>query len=128
MCYPDGGSTNGYRANDVCVAYNQIINSAEFQALAEQFPELKRFTANALAKKTIYMLKDGQDDNPTLADALELNGIHDCSVHNAQLLQELQNAIAEAKAALIPEPTEPEPTEPEPTEPEPTDPEPQPWP
>ncbi len=133
MCYPDSGSNSGYRANDFCVAYNRIINSAEFQSLAAEFPELKRFTANALAKKTIYMLKDERNDNPTLADALELNGIHDCSVHNAQLLQDLQAAIEEARAAQIPvptdpEPTEPEPTQPEPTQPEPTDPEPQPWP
>ncbi len=131
MCYPDAHSSTGYCANADCIAYNKIVTSAEFKALAELVPELKRFTENAVAKKTIYMLKDGENDNPTLADALELNNIQVCTVHTHQMLQDLQRAVLEAMASLEPEPTEPEPTEPDPgptqpPQPEPTDPAPEP--
>ncbi len=116
MCYPDAHDSKGYCATADCIAYNKIVSSAEFKALAELVPELKRFTENSIQKKTIYMLKDGDNDNPTLLDALELNKIDVCTAHSHERLLELQRAVQDAIDSLQPEP-EPEP-EPEP-QPEP---------
>ena len=124
MCYPDPSSSKGYCANSDCIAYNRIVNSAEFKALAVLVPELNRFTENTITKKTIYMLKDGENEAPTLADALELNDITTCTTHTHERLLELQKAVLEAMASLQPEPEpEPEPSDepgpgPEPEPPE----------
>ncbi len=122
LCYPNGREGRSYCANNDCIAYNKIVTSPEFLELAEKVPELKRFVENAVENKTIYMLKDKDNDNPVLEDALEANKIEVCEFHTHELLVELQRAVLEAMASLEPEP-EPE-TEPEP-EPEPQ-PEPQP--
>lgn len=128
MCYADKTTSKGYCANSDCIAYNKIVSSAEFKALAALVPELNRFTENVLQKKTIYMLKDGENDTPTLADALELNGISTCSIHSHERLLELQRAVLEAMASLQPEPEpDPEPSEEPGPGPEP-EPEPPEWP
>ena len=116
LCYPNGRSGQSYCANNDCLAYNKIVNSAEFKALCVLFPELKRFQDNPLEHKTIYMLKDEEHENPTVEDALEANEIELCPVHTHQLLVELQQAVQEAMSHLTPEPEpEPEPgPEPEP--------------
>ncbi len=113
MCYPDGRGGKGYCANNDCIAYNRIINSADFKELAAQFPELQRFRENSIEHRTIYMLKDGENDAPTLAGAMEANGITVCSVHSHERLVELQKAVLDALAQANPEESDPEP-EPEP--------------
>ena len=95
------------------IAYNRIINSADFKELAAQFPELQRFRENSIEHRTIYMLKDGENDASTLADAMEANGITVCSVHSHERLVELQKAVLDALAQANPEESDPEP-EPEP--------------
>ena len=133
MCYPEGRSGKSYCANEDCISYHKIVTSPEFKALAILFPELKRFKENPLEKKTIYMLKqqkkDGEeekpDEEPTLEDALKENKIDVCTVHNHELLKELQKAVLEAMALIEPEPTEPETeTPPEPPQPSEAPPEP----
>ena len=111
LCWPEGKSGKSYCACDDCLAYNKLINSMEFKALAVVVPELNRFKANVLEKKTLFMLKDG-DETPTLNEVLEANEIDRCPVHDQSLYQQLRQAMNEAAASLKPEP-EPEP-EPEP--------------
>ena len=111
ICWPDGRSGKSYCANNDCIAYNKIVSSAEFKALAELVPELNRFRENGLDRKTIYMLKDAEHENPTLEDALKANEIEICKVHSHEKLVELQRAVLDAMASLEPEPepdTEPE--------------------
>ena len=107
LCYPDGTSGKGYYATSDCVNYNKIVNSPEFQALCELAPELTRFKENALQKKTIFMLRNEEDEEPTLADALEANGIEVCPEHSHERLIELQQAVQAAMNALTPEPGTP---------------------
>lgn len=117
LCWPEGKSGKSYCACDDCLAYNKLINSMEFKALAVVVPELNRFKENVLEKKTLFMLKDG-DETPTLNEVLEANEIERCPVHDQSLYQQLRQAMNEAAASLKPEP-EPEP-EPEPNpDPEP---------
>ena len=107
LCWPEGKSGKSYCACDDCLAYNKLINSMEFKALAVVVPELNRFKANVLEKKTLFMLKDG-DETPTLNEVLEANEIDRCPVHDQSLYQQLRQAMNEAAASLKPEP-EPEP-------------------
>ena len=111
VCYPNGAGSKGYCANNDCEAYYRIVTSAEFKTLAKEFPELQEFTANDIQSKSLYMLKDGENDNPTLADALKANNMTVCTVHSHERLEELQQAVRDALALWDPEPTEP--TDPE---------------
>ena len=118
MCYPISGGSDGFYASSDCIEYNTIVTSAEFKALAVRVPELKRFTENSIVQKKLYMLKDDENEDPTLADVLELNHISTCTVHSHERLMELRKAVLDAIASLQTDP-EPEP-EPEPgPEPEP---------
>ena len=126
ICHPDGNAGLSYCANNDCIAYNKIVNSPEFQALAAVVPSLRAFKNNPLERKTLYMLKDGENDNPTLADALKANNILVCPVHTHARLVELQKAVLEAMDFLNPEP-DPEPSSDEEPQP-PSDEEPEPGP
>ncbi len=109
LCYPNGKSGQAYCCNDYCLVYRGIVNSAEFKALAEAYPALKRFTLNEIEAKTISVLKDGENDSSaTLERALEENKITRCTVHSQDTLLELEAAIREAREAINNQP-EPEP-------------------
>lgn len=113
LCYPNGRGGECYCCNDYCLVYRGIVNSAEFKALAEAYPALKRFTVNEIEAETIVVLKDGENDSSaTLDRALEENHLTHCTAHSQQTLRDLEAAIKEAREALAPKP-EPEP-EPEP--------------
>ena len=125
VCYPDGWGGECYCANNDCIAYHNIIYSSEFQYLAERNPSLWQFTANPISYRTLFMIKDG-DEDPTLSDALEANGLEVCPYHTHDRLVELQRAVLAAMGYSNPTPTQPtyptEPTQPyvpptQPTEP-----------
>ena len=111
LCYPSGKEGKSYCANNDCLVYHNIVSSAEFKALALQFPELNEFTENPIEKKTLYMLKDSENEAPTVKDALKANNIAVCTVHTHERLVELQKAVLDAKEKLTPEPVpDPEPS------------------
>ena len=93
------------------VAYHNIIYSSEFQYLAARNPSLWQFTANPISYKTLFMIKDG-DEDPTLSDALEANGIEVCPIHTHERLVELQRAVLAAMGYSNPTPQPTYPTEP----------------
>ncbi|MBO4418414.1 MAG: transglycosylase domain-containing protein [Oscillospiraceae bacterium] len=116
LCYPAGTSGKSYCANSDCIEYHKIVSSDQFKMLCEAVPDLNRFKENTIQKKTIFMLKDEENDSPTLEDALKENEITVCTEHSHERLQELKKAFQEALISIMPIP-DPEP-EPEP-EPEP---------
>ena len=113
ICYPHGSGSERYCSCSYCRTYYAVVTSAEFKELAAQYPPLQKYEVNKLEQETLVILKDGKNDNAaTLERALEEYDLTTCTIHNAELLREIERTVAEARAALAPE-TEPEP-EPEP--------------
>ena len=109
MCYPTGSDGECYCANDDCLRYHEAVSSEAFKQLCVMVPELNRFKENDIEKKTLVMLKDGENDAPTLADALEANEIEVCTQHNSTRIQELEAAIREAWASILAPDPQPDP-------------------
>ncbi|MBQ1410590.1 MAG: transglycosylase domain-containing protein [Oscillospiraceae bacterium] len=101
LCYPNGTGGACYCANENCQKYHNLVTSEVFNTLCKTVPELNRFKENDLQKKTLVMLKVGENDTPTLADALEEYEIEVCTQHSAQRLQELTEAIQSAMASIM---------------------------
>ena len=111
ICYPHGSGSERYCTNSYCQTYYKLVTSKEFRELAAQFPELQKYEVNKIEEETLTILKDGKNDNTaTLERAMEEYKLTTCKVHTAELLRELERAVAAARASLEPEPDpEPEP-------------------
>lgn len=111
VCHP-GENDKTYYATDSCRAYHTIVHSAEFQRLAQKYPELLGgFEENEIEEITVMILKDdGKNDaSATLEQVLEDQELDHCPIHTAQRLRELQAALQEAREL---EGSEPEPLPP----------------